>query len=634
MTPVEISKLEQQAKLAHCRWLVLVPTEPQQHRAQIAALLGSNSLLVGPGGKNPLKPEQLLGAEYDRVIFDASHGLYPDALCAAAGSLSAGGMFFLLIPDVIHWPTFADTFSTQRCPVGYTNSGSPHSIQRLLTAINEQHWPAARQHTVSVSGELNTEQNTLFTQWQAQLKRPQNCTVLTADRGRGKSYLLARWANYLNAQHIHFAVTGPNKQAIGQLINQLGEYGRYVAPENITQLGSNIHLLVDEAASLPVPLLQRWAMHFQHSIFSSTRHGYEGTGKGFEIRFMGFLTQHLPHWQHAELHNPVRYCAEDPLEKLLYKTFLLDAELSPIPTTQGDTALICQKLNPAHDTAKMHDFFALLINAHYQSKPSDLRDILDSPNMHSFVLQRAGQIVAACLIAEEGPLPEELHTPIMHGERRPNGHLIPQGLAFYNGFDFALSARCLRIVRIATRPELQQQGLASQLLNGVENWAKQQGYAFSGSSFAATQDVLAFWQKNAYQVCRMGEQTDHISASVSALVLKGLNKQAEQHCTQAADYWQWLQTQDAQPLALNALPDNAKQLLKDFSFAQGSYSGVKPLLAKLAPPENCTEQQTQLLLAASAREVDLSNLASQFNLSGKKAVVPALREICRLYSYK
>jgi tRNA(Met) cytidine acetyltransferase len=485
VNPAQINSLEQQAQRAYCRWLVCITGGASDHADFIAHYHNANTLLVGSHGKNPLKPEQLLGAEYDRVIFDARHGLYPDALCAAAGSLSAGGLFFLLTPDAIHWPHFADTFSAQRCPMGYNNSGSPHTIQRLLTAINEQHWPAARQHTVSVSGELNAEQNALFTQWQAQLNHSQNCTVLTADRGRGKSYLLARWAEYLNTQHIHFAVTGPNKHAIGQLITQLGEYGRYVAPENIAQLNPTTQLLVDEAASLPVPLLQHWAMHFQHSIFSSTRHGYEGTGKGFEIRFMGFLNQHMPHWQHAELHTPVRYCADDPLEKLLYQSFMLDAELNPLPVIPPDTGVNCQKLNPAQETTLLEDFFALLINAHYQSKPSDLRDILDSPNMHSFVLQQNGHILAACLLAEEGPLPTALHRPIIQGERRPNGHLIPQSLAFYNGFKFALSARCLRIVRIATRPELQQQGLASQLLNGVENWAQQQGYQLIGSSLPA-----------------------------------------------------------------------------------------------------------------------------------------------------
>ncbi|MCP5326715.1 MAG: tRNA(Met) cytidine acetyltransferase [Oceanospirillaceae bacterium] len=631
MTPLEISNLEQQAKLAHCRWLVHLAIPACERLTTIEGLQAANTLLVGPQGKNPLKPEQLLGAEYDRIIFDASHGLYPDALCAAAGSLRAGGLFFLITPPAAEWPYHPDVFSSQRCPAGYTNQGSPHTIQRLLNAISQQTWPAPCNTENPPEAVMNAGQQSIFMHWQNQLKQIHSCQVLSADRGRGKSYLLARWAEYLNQQKIRFAITGPNKHALAQLTAALGEYGQYVAPEQVSRLSQEIHLIVDEGASLPVPLLQSWAQHFNHSIFSSTRHGYEGTGKGFEIRFMGFLKQHLPHWQHQQLDLPVRYCAADPLEKLFYQSFMLDAELSPLPAPLNSAAIICQKLNPANDATQLQALFALLINAHYQSKPSDLRDILDSPNLHSFVLAQNGQMLAACLAAEEGPLPAALHHAIMQGERRPNGHLIPQSLAFYNGFDFALSARCLRIVRIATRPELQQQGLASQLLNGVENWAKQQGYAFSGSSFAATQDVLTFWQKNAYQVCRMGEQTDHISASVSALVLKGLNKQAEQHCTQAADYWQWLQTQHAQPLAFNALPENAKQLLKDFSYAQGSYSGVKPLLAKLATPDNCTEQQTQLLLAASAREVDLSTLASQFNLSGKKAVVPALREICRLY---
>lgn len=630
MTPSQIRHLEQQAHKAHCRWLVCIPGED----ADIGTLQTPDTLLIGPTGKNPLKPEQLLGAEYNQVIFDARHGLYPDALCAAAGSLRAGGIFFLLTPTINDWPNYADAFSTQRCPAGYHNPGSPNTIKRLINSIAAQTWPAAMTSTFVTSHSeqiLNAGQQAIFTAWQTQLGTPHTCHVLTADRGRGKSYLLAHWAAYLNKHGIPFIVTGPNKHTLAPLLAALGEHGRFVAPEHIAAQPAHLHLLVDEGASLPIPLLQKWAAHFTHSIFSSTRHGYEGTGKGFEIRFMNFLNQHVPHWQHHTLTLPVRYCVDDPLEKLLYQSFMLDAELSPLPIIPAPNAVICQPLNPAQDPTLLEDFFALLINAHYQSKPSDLRDILDSPNMHSFVLQQNGHILAACLLAEEGPLPAALHQPIMQGVRRPNGHLIPQSLAFYNGFEFALSARALRIVRIATRPELQQQGLASQLLNGVENWAQQQGYQLMGSSFAATQDVLAFWQKNHYQLCRMGEQTDHISASVSALVLKGLNKDSAEFCTAANKYWQWLQNPDIHNIRFAELPANAKQLLHAFSFAQGSYSGVKPLLGKLMPPPNCNKEQVKLLKSASAPKSDLSELAHQHNLPGKKAVVPAIRNICQGY---
>jgi hypothetical protein len=129
----------------------------------------------------------------------------------------------------------------------------------------------------------------------------------------------------------------------------------------------------------------------------------------------------------------------------------------------------------------------------------------------------------------------------------------------------------------------------------------------------------------------MGEQIDHVSASVSALVLKGLNKESAAFCTAANNYWQWLQNPDIHNSNFAELPVNAQQLLHAFSFAQGSYSGVKPLLGKLMPPANCNKEQVKLLKSASAAGNDLSELARQFNLPGKKTVVPALRAICRLY---
>src|SRR5690606_2684693 len=84
-------------------------------------------------------------------------------------------------------------------------------------------------------------------------------------------------------------------------------------------------VMVDEAAGLPASWLREVLLGWPRVAFASTVHGYEGTGRGFAIRFRQVLDRETPHWQSVELKQPVRWAQGDPLERVLFRRFLVGA---------------------------------------------------------------------------------------------------------------------------------------------------------------------------------------------------------------------------------------------------------------------------------------------------------------------
>jgi tRNA(Met) cytidine acetyltransferase len=135
-------------------------------------------------------------------------------------------------------------------------------------------------------------------------------------------------------------------------------------------------------------------------------------------------------------------------------------------------------------------------------------------------LVRHAQTLAVALLIEEGSLDAEMAEEIAAGRRRPRGHLLVQSLAVHLQQPQFLQQRVSRVVRIAVHTQYQSQGLGSQLLQAILQEQKKCGVCAVGSSFSAAPDVLRFWQKNGFDLLRIGHRRQAASAEPSALVLK------------------------------------------------------------------------------------------------------------------
>ena len=162
-------------------------------------------------------------------------------------------------------------------------------------------------------------------------------------------------------------------------------------------------LLVDEAAALPLAVLQRLLGGARRCVaFATTVHGYEGSGRGFAVRFQGFLRRHASAVHALRLSQPVRWGPGDPLQAWTARVLLLDMappDGGPPPGGSGGGSV--RVLPPsalARDERLLRQVFGLLVLAHYQTTPADLLRLLDAPNLEVLGPWRATAPLQMCCL--------------------------------------------------------------------------------------------------------------------------------------------------------------------------------------------------------------------------------------------
>lgn len=590
-----------------------------------------------PDAENHCSPsalQTLLGREFRHAVFDARHGFDAAAFAALSGTLKAGSWLVLLLPVWEEWENQPDTDSLRwsDCP---DPIATPHFVQhfkRVLTADNDailwrQNQPFSlapftpRTDWHPATGAPQPEQQQLLQQL---LTMPPGVAAVTAARGRGKSALAGQLISRIAGSAI---VTAPAKAATDVLAQFAGEKFRFIAPDALLASDEQADwLVVDEAAAIPAPLLHQLVSRFPRTLLTTTVQGYEGTGRGFLLKFCA----RFPHLHRFELQQPIRWAQGCPLEKMVSEALVFDDE-NFTHTPQGNIVISAfEQTLWRSDPETPLKVYQLLSGAHYRTSPLDLRRMMDAPGQH--FLQAAGEneIAGALWLVDEGGLSQELSQAVWAGFRRPRGNLVAQSLAAHGSNPLAVTLRGRRVSRIAVHPARQREGTGRQLIAGALQYTHDLDYL--SVSFGYTGELWRFWQRCGFVLVRMGNHREASSGCYTAMALLPMSDAGKQLAerehyrlrrdAQALAQWNG-ETLPVDPLNDAILSDDDWLELAGFAFAH------RPLLTSLGCLLRLLQTSELALPALRGRlqkNASDAQLCTTLKLSGRKMLLVRQRE--------
>lgn len=305
------------------------------------------------------------------------------------------------------------------------------------------------------------------------------------------------------SEHNDFTVIRSTDPEHGNAIIRINVYKdhnqsiHYIDPIEASQSKLSVQMsnlfVIDEAAAIPLPIVKSFLMS-QLVFLSSTVNGYEGTGRSLSLKLLNQLRQNTANATRQDqlissrlideltLSEPIRYKANDHVEKWLTNLLCLDATIAELPWTAGCPAPDdCQlffinrdTLFSYHKTSEsfLHQLMALYVASHYKNTPNDLQMMSDAPAHHLFCLlppgKRAGslpEVLCFIQVCLEGQISKEsIASSLARGQRAASGDLIPWTVSRqFNDKNFA-SLSGARVVRIATNPNYQKMGYGTRAL--------------------------------------------------------------------------------------------------------------------------------------------------------------------------
>ena len=451
------------------------------------------------------------------------------------------------------------------------------------------------------------DQRAAFNALSAQFKENNLHTLIAAPRGRGKSSLLGIFIWHLLNEGQHILLTSTlfeNVHSVFRQIDRMCEHNKttkgdskhphvepsssdknlnkvldnepekkrrvgegaveWVAPDNPALFNGHCDIVfIDEAASLPIPVVLNIITNHKQWLLSTTLQGYEGSGSGFIHKLIPKLHAHLNESEGkyvniVELHTPLRWLRHDPIECFINKACLFDtgdessesflggdekggyetAEAQLAPTHSfSDISLSKTRFQRLSETA-LEDVMKLLTLAHYQTTPDDLMRLLDSPDLILFLLYQGSKVIGAAVVNEEGGEKlRDIAENIATGERRPKGHLGAQQLTLMSANPALATLKYWRINRIAVSPELQGKGFGTFIISTLEKAAYEADIDSLSTSYGSEDKLDRFWQQNKFVCVHKGEKANKASGETSVLRIAPLSDRARTLSSEVASIY-------------------------------------------------------------------------------------------------
>ena len=526
-------------------------------------------------GAHPDDADRLLGTTRTAVVLDCHDGFAANVLGRVVGAVDGGGLLVLVMPPLDEWP--GGDYANERLAVPpFTAADVTGHFRRRLVETLRAHPgvavvdvdtgsverdgltdpPPTRPHTppsIPADAAFPPEAyDACLTADQAdalsalERLRDRAAVVVEADRGRGKSAAAGLAAGSLAAAGRDVLVTAPayrNAAAVFEradaLLATLGSLDgrdddhtltatgggrvRFLAPDEAVGLpGGPDAVVVDEAAALPVRRLTAF-LDAPAVAFVTTVHGYEGTGRGFDVRFRDHLAAGDHDVVDARLDDPIRYAAGDPVEVWAFRALLLDARpaADQLVADAAPADATYRALDAAALTADEHllrEAIGLLALAHYRTEPDDLARLLDAPNLDCRALTVDGHVAAVSLLAREGGLSESRRTAMYEGAR-VRGNMLPDVLTSQLRDLEAGRPVGYRVLRIASHHAIRSTGFGSRLLADCHD-EFDTAVDWFGVGYGATPRLVRFWERNGYRTVHCSTTRNATSGEYSAIMLR------------------------------------------------------------------------------------------------------------------
>lgn len=298
---------------------------------------------------------------------------------------------------------------------------------------------------------------------------------------------------------------------------------QYVDPTDAPRFLSQAELvIIDEAAAIPLPAVE--AMLGPYVVFmSSTVTGYEGTGRSLSLKLIKKLREGGSQpsttgnssamingpsnresdrqatavaagtgagrvFYEVHMETPIRYSDNDPIEAWLYDLLCLHAGgVRQALTTGAPHPNECELYYVERDAlfsrhnaseAFLQRIVALFVSSHYKNSPNDLQMLSDAPAHGLFVLlaptgansTTLPDVLVAIQVCLEGRISATSSKSQLGRGIRASGDLIPWTISQqFQEPEFATLSG-VRIVRIATHPDLQGMGYGSRAMRLLMNY--------------------------------------------------------------------------------------------------------------------------------------------------------------------